>query len=301
MKSTPLMINSMPDGAMWQAVEERLRNNEKVLWVRNRVEWANETYRECCDRFRKRFPNGSISVYHSRFRYKDRSVRHRRVIDDFKADDKATILVATQVAEMSLDLSADLLITDIAPVPALIQRMGRLNRRSTPDNPQPVKSALVRALPEGEPNVCLPYEKDEIAVASRWIGALKSLSKSLNQRDLAEAFAQLNDEAEYDIAKAEERACFFSGLWRTRPGMTRGEGYTISVILEADLKACDDFDRYGEPSRDWLRGHEISIPVKEAVLRWPRAEGLRVAPSDQVDYDFNDETKEGTGAKWLKN
>jgi CRISPR-associated endonuclease/helicase Cas3 len=295
-----LIEDSMADGYMWKAVEERLRNNEKVLWVRNRVEWANETYRECCDRFREQFPNSSINVYHSRFRYKDRSARHRRVIDDFKADDKAAILVATQVAEMSLDLSADLLITDIAPVPALIQRMGRLNRRSTPDKPRPVKPALVRALPEGEPNVCLPYEKDEIVVACRWIGALKSLSKPLNQRDLAEAFAQLNDLAEYDIAKAEERACFFSGLWRTRPGMTRGEGYTISVILESDLKACDDFDRYGEPSRDWLRRHEVSIPVKEAALRWPRAGGLRIAPGDQVTYDFNDETKEGTGAKWLK-
>jgi CRISPR-associated endonuclease/helicase Cas3 len=296
-----LIDDSSADGDMWQDVEERLRNDEKVLWVRNRVEWANETYRECCERFRKRFPNSSINVYHSRFRYKDRSVRHRRVIDDFKADGKAAILVATQVAEMSLDLSADLLITDIAPVPALIQRMGRLNRRSTPDKPRPVKSALVRALAEGEPNVCLPYEKDEIVIASFWIGALKSLSKSLNQRDLAEAFAQLNNAAEYDISKAEERACFFSGLWRTRPGMTRGEGYTISVILEADLKVCDDFDRYGEPSRDWLRRHEISIPVKEAALRWPLAGGVRVAPGDQVVYDFNDETKEGTGARWLKN
>lgn len=296
-----LIDDSMDESAMWKAVEERLRNNEKVLWVRNRVEWANETYRECCDRFRERFSDGSINVYHSRFRYKDRSVRHRRVIDDFKADGKAAILVATQVAEMSLDLSADLLVMDIAPVPALIQRMGRLNRRSTPDKPRPAKWAIVRALPNGEPNVCLPYDKGEIEIASRWIGALKSLSKPLNQRDLAEAFAQLSDAGEYDIAKAEERACFFSGLWRTRPGMTRSEGYTISVILEADLKACDDFDKYGEPSRDWLRRHEVSIPVKEAALRWPRVGGLRVAPSDQVAYDFNDETKEGTGARWLEN
>lgn len=296
-----LIEDSMADDDMWQAVEERLRNDEKVLWVRNRVEWANETYRECCNRFHKRYPDSSINVYHSRFRYKDRSVRHRRVIDDFKTDSKATILVATQVAEMSLDLSADLLITDIAPVPALIQRMGRLNRRSTPNKPRPAKLALVRALPEGGPNVCLPYEKDEIEIASHWIVALKSLSKPLNQCDLAEAFAQLNDAAEYDIAKAEERACFFSGLWRTRPGMTRGEGYTISVILEANLKACDDFDKYGEPSRDWLRQHEVSIPIKEVALRWPRTGGLRVAPTDQVVYDFNDETKEGTGARWLKN
>jgi CRISPR-associated endonuclease/helicase Cas3 len=296
-----LIDDSMDDKTIWQAIEERLRNNEKVLWVRNRVEWANETYRECSDRFRKRYPNSAINVYHSRFRYKDRSVRHRRVIDDFKGDDRAVILVATQVAEMSLDLSADLLITDIAPVPALIQRMGRLNRRSTPDKPRPVKWAIIRSLPEAVPNVCLPYDKDEIEIASRWIGMLKSLSKSLNQHDLAETFAQLNDTTECDITKAEERACFFSGLWRTRPGMTRAEGYTIGVILEADLNACDEFDRYGEPSRDWLRCHEVSIPIKEMALRWRRAGGLRVAPDDQVAYDFNEETKEGTGARWQKN
>ncbi|HEX9005605.1 MAG TPA: CRISPR-associated helicase Cas3', partial [Blastocatellia bacterium] len=295
-----LIEDSKTDEEMWQAIEERLSKNEKVLWVRNRVNWANDSYADCLSKFRSRFPDCSINVYHSRFRYKDRSVRHRRVIDDFKSDGKAAILIATQVAEMSLDLSADLLITDIAPVPSLIQRMGRLNRRSTPDKPQPPKPGLIRSLPEGEPNVCLPYEKEEIEMSASWITALKSSSKPLSQRDLAEEFARLNNAAEYDIAKAEERAIFFSGLWRTRPGMTRGEGYTMSVILEADLKKCDDF-KYGEPSPDWLRQHEVSIPIKEAALRWPKVGHLRVAPSDQVEYDFDDKTKEGTGAKWLKN
>lgn len=295
-----LIEDSKSDEEIWQAIEERLSKNEKVLWVRNRVNWANNSYADCLSRFRSRFPDCSINVYHSRFRYKDRSVRHRRVIDDFKTDSKAAILIATQVAEMSLDLSADLLITDIAPVPSLIQRMGRLNRRSTPDKPQPPKPALIRSLPEGEPNVCLPYDKDELEISANWVAGLKSISKPLNQRDLAEEFARLNNAAEYDIAKAEERAIFFSGLWRTRPGMTRGEGYTMSVILEADLNKCDDF-KDGEPSPNWLRQHEVSIPIKEAALRWQKVGHLRIAPSDQVEYDFDDTTKEGTGAKWLKN
>jgi CRISPR-associated endonuclease/helicase Cas3 len=294
-----LIDDSPTDEEIWQAIEERLSKNEKVLWVRNRVAWANNSYANSLAELRSRFPDCSINVYHSRFRYKDRSVRHRRVIDDFKTDGKAAILVATQVAEMSLDLSADLLITDIAPVPSLIQRMGRLNRRSTPDKPQAPKPALIRSLPENEPNVCLPYEKEELEISARWITALKSFSKSLNQRDLAEEFARLNNAAEYDIARAEERAVFFSGLWRTRPGMTRAEGYTMSVILEGDLKTCNDF-KYGEPSPDWLRQHEVSIPIKEAALRWQRVGHLRVAPSDQVGYDFDDTTKEGTGAEWLK-
>jgi CRISPR-associated endonuclease/helicase Cas3 len=297
-----LIDDSKTDSEMWQAVEDCLRASGKVLWVRNRVDWANDTYDKCLGWFSAKFPACSINVYHSRFRYKDRSHRHRRVIDDFKTEGKAAILVATQVAEMSLDLSADLLITDIAPVPSLIQRMGRLNRKAEPnrDNPPPAKPALIRALPQEKRGVFLPYKQEEIETTTRWIGALKALNKPLNQRELADAFARFNNAAEYDIANAEERACFFSGLWRTRPGSTRGDGYTIRVILQDDFERCDDFE-YGEPSRDWMRQHEVSIPVKDTALRWRRAKGVRIAPSDQVKYDFNDTTKEGTGAKWLEN
>jgi CRISPR-associated endonuclease/helicase Cas3 len=128
---------------VWDAVRECVANNGKVLWVRNRVEWANTTYTQA----KKEFPDIYVNVYHSRLRYKDRSERHRQVIDNFKRQGQAAILVATQVAEMSLNLSADLLITDIAPVPALIQRMGRLNRRATPANPGQPKRAFICQLP----------------------------------------------------------------------------------------------------------------------------------------------------------
>jgi CRISPR-associated endonuclease/helicase Cas3 len=140
----------------------------EVLWVRNRVDWANHTFTEC----RKRYPSLYVDLYHSRFRYKDRSVRHRRVIDHFKTTDAGAILIATQVAEMSLDLSADLLITDLAPIPSLIQRLGRLNRRSVPEHPQPPQPALVRTLPHGEVHVELPYEKTELDKARQWLHAL---------------------------------------------------------------------------------------------------------------------------------
>jgi CRISPR-associated helicase Cas3 len=298
-----LIDDSATDEVMWQAIEDRLSKNEKVLWVRNRVDWANESYVACLSKLRSRFPDCSINVYHSRFRYRDRSHRHRRVIDDFKTKGKAAILVATQVAEMSLDLSADLLITDIAPVPSLIQRMGRLNRKAepNPNNPPLPKPALIRELPQEKGDVYLPYKQEEIETTTRWVDALKELNKPLNQCELADAFARFNNATEYDIAKSEERAVFFSGLWRTRPGMTRGEGYTMSVLLEDDLKKCNDFDRYGDPSRDWLRQHEVAIPIKEAALRWQKVSNLRVAPGDQVGYDFDDTTKEGTGARWLKN
>ena len=289
-----LIDDSTSEPELWQAVEDCLAHKGKVLWVRNRVEWANHIYAKC----QNRFPQVYSNVYHSRFRYRDRSHRHRQVIDRFKRKNEPAILIATQVAEMSLDLSADLLVTDLAPIPSLIQRMGRLNRFAELADPQP-KPAIIRTLPRDERNVELPYQKDELARAEQWIQLLKDHQRAINQSDLSQAFVALSTAEQCDFAAAEQRACFFSGLWRTRPGQTRGEGHTVSVILEHDLKNCDDFNTNGEPKRDWLREHEVSILFKESVLKWSRIGSLRVAPESSVIYDFDEETKEGTGAKWL--
>jgi CRISPR-associated endonuclease/helicase Cas3 len=292
----------MDGKSAWERVEHCVThlsgtNQGKVLWVCNRVDWANRLYHLA----REQFPHIPAYVYHSRLRYKDRSKRHRRVIDDFKQVGQPAILIATQVAEMSLDLSADLLISDIAPIPALIQRMGRLNRRATPEKPGQPKSALICPVTEQDAK---PYELSELQLAECWINELQTLQEPLHQKHLSDYFERVTDPSEFNLAKAEERACFFSGLWRTRPGMTRGEGYTISVILQKDYEKCDDLE-FGQPSRDWLRKHEVSIPVKEAALKWERVAGIRIAPEEQVIYDEYDNAEtnpnsyQGTGARWL--
>jgi CRISPR-associated endonuclease/helicase Cas3 len=280
-------------------IERCLTDNGKVLWVRNRVEWANQTYRNCQEQFAK----VAVNVYHSRLRYKDRSKRHRKVIDTFKGGNGAAILVATQVAEMSLDLSADLLVTDLAPIPSLIQRMGRLNRTLTPETPETEripKPALICPLPSSEPKAELPYDSSQLETAKKWIAVLLERNESLNQRDLSEGFGQFSEEKEFGLEKAEQMACFFSGLWQTRPGNTRGEGHTISVILEGDKKEWERKNLSALPSSGWLREHEVSIPIRDEALRWERLAGLRVAPSDAVAYDYDESTREGTGARWRR-
>jgi CRISPR-associated endonuclease/helicase Cas3 len=274
-------------------IERCLAEGGKVLWVRNRVEWANQTYRNCQEQFNEVV----VNIYHSRLRYKDRSIRHRQVIDSFKRKNGGAILIATQVAEMSLDLSADLLVTDLAPIPSLIQRMGRLNRRLTPDTPEKerrAKPALFCHLPPGAPKVELPYDTLQLEAAKKWIAALLERDEPLNQRELSETFGQFSEEKEFDLKKAEQLACFFSGLWQTRPGNT------ISVILERDKEAWERKHPNAPPSSDWLREHEVSIPIRDEALRWERISGLRLAPHNAVAYDYDESTHEGTGARWQR-
>src|SRR5262249_30797822 len=89
-----------------------------------------------------------IIVYHSRFRYRDRVKRQEQVVAEFAYHNEGPnkgkrvkpggcLVITTQVCEMSLDISADLMVTATCPLPALVQRLGRLNRYATGDDPWP--------------------------------------------------------------------------------------------------------------------------------------------------------------------
>jgi len=68
-----------------------------------------------------------IELLHSRFIYKHRCDKEDKIINWIKAG-KSFILVATQVIEVSLDISFDFMVTECAPLGSLVQRFGRVNR-----------------------------------------------------------------------------------------------------------------------------------------------------------------------------
>jgi CRISPR-associated endonuclease/helicase Cas3 len=77
----------------------------------------------------------AVYLFHARFPSDERRAREGLVLRLFGKDGyekpcrpSATILVATQVAEQSLDLDFDAMISDLAPADLLMQRAGRLHR-----------------------------------------------------------------------------------------------------------------------------------------------------------------------------
>jgi CRISPR-associated endonuclease/helicase Cas3 len=113
---------------------------QSVCWIRNTVEQARELY----DQIKESnvVPGSSLRLVHSRFTLFDRSEKERDLERLFgpkstAADRSGQIVIATQVVEQSLDLDFDLLISDLAPIDALIQRAGRLkrHRRDRSGNP----------------------------------------------------------------------------------------------------------------------------------------------------------------------
>ena len=97
-----------------------------TLVVVNRVGDAQEIYRrlvrECASTTR-------VALAHSRFRRHERTAWAESFLSRTATGDGTdTIVVATQVVEAGVDLSADVLLTEAAPWPSLVQRFGRVAR-----------------------------------------------------------------------------------------------------------------------------------------------------------------------------
>ncbi len=124
-------VRFMPGDDLVDACLDRANRGECVLWIRNTVNDAQETYRHLCGRNHEGGPE--IALLHARFPLFRREALENEWLERLgksrvRRPGRGCVLVSTQVAEQSVDIDADLLITDLAPTDMLLQRLGRLWR-----------------------------------------------------------------------------------------------------------------------------------------------------------------------------
>ncbi len=75
-----------------------------------------------------------MAPHHSRYAKTDRQLLDKAIEAAFGRGGASggCVAVATQTVEQSLDIDADLLITDLCPIDVLLQRIGRLHRHKQP-------------------------------------------------------------------------------------------------------------------------------------------------------------------------
>ncbi|MFE4665566.1 type I-E CRISPR-associated protein Cse1/CasA [Streptomyces sp. NPDC056716] len=145
----PVTVSPAASGRRTDVVVERLADDDTVLAdrlvqeltdggcalvVRNTVDRVTDT----AAALRARFGAEHVTVAHARFVDVDRARKDASLLDRFGPPGRdgtsrhrprgTHIVVASQVAEQSLDVDFDLLVTDLCPVDLLLQRMGRLHR-----------------------------------------------------------------------------------------------------------------------------------------------------------------------------
>jgi CRISPR-associated endonuclease/helicase Cas3 len=97
-------------------IESFLREGLRVLAVCNTVRRAQELYMKLATF------SASAELFHGRFILRDREDKEHRL-------PVVQLLVGTQAVEVSLDLDFDVGFFEPAPVDALVQRLGRINRK----------------------------------------------------------------------------------------------------------------------------------------------------------------------------
>jgi CRISPR-associated endonuclease/helicase Cas3 len=145
--STPLTIGKGVDVVASEDAIGLLAQQcgRKVAVYVNQVERAKALARAA----RKALPNSRVFCYHSELAGVDRSLLEIQAVAAFR-ENRPAVLVATQAAELSLDISADVMITELAPADVLVQRAGRLNRRATTPTLQDGTNALCWVAPTGD-------------------------------------------------------------------------------------------------------------------------------------------------------
>ena len=142
--------------AVWSRHSAVTTSSPLTLVICNTVDRARALFDALARRVNG--PAPSLFLVHSRFRGVERSAWRALLTENGSqaADSAGRIIVATQVVEAGVDLSADLLVTELCPWASLVQRAGRLARRGGSG------SLVVFDL---EDKAAPPYDADALAAA----------------------------------------------------------------------------------------------------------------------------------------
>lgn len=215
---------------------DNINNGKKVLVVCNRVKTAQERYMELKDCY----PDVPILLLHSRFKKGDRAEKEHELLglDDkgapigkFNTSEEACIVVSTQVVEVSLDISFDIMFTECAPLDALIQRFGRVNRKRNSSTIGNFKPIHVIAPPE-DAKEALPYDLEILVRSFEQLPDGEVLHESELQSKIDKVFFDIN------FMEIEKHSIFkLDGKWNIPP-LVHNRKAALLDLLEIDSVNC---------------------------------------------------------------
>ncbi len=249
----------------WEKSSEVLDNainkeKKKVLIVCNKVPHAQEVY----ERIKTSFPNTEKLLLHSRFTRKDRNNKEfdlmgkdedGQPLNQYNTAQHASIVVSTQVVEVSLDISFDLMITETAPLDAMVQRFGRINRERKTDQAGILKPVYVVA-PPTDKKEALPYDVEILQKSNDILP-----EGALHERSLQYLIDQVYPEIQ--ILPIEKHAVFKEDETWNIDCLTHRPNSVLVEMLDIDTVSCiKEQDKNWYMEADFEERMLMEIPVR---------------------------------------
>ena len=250
-------ILTVAEGNILTSLNNIKNSIEKVgstLVVCNHVPSAQIVYEE--------LGKEGATLLHSRFCRRDRDDKEKALESELPK-----VLVATQVVEVSLDIDFEQAYIEPAPIDALVQRLGRVNRRG---KRPPANVTVFRE----QINKFPIYNKD---LTKKSLEELESLSNPLSESDLVEATNRVyengyekedwnsyNNALNHPLIK-DYKKTLVAGVhndW-TEQVIEKADG-TIDLLPESLRKEYDNFDSMGL----WLEANRLFVPVRTQSLSY---------------------------------
>ncbi|WP_239372477.1 CRISPR-associated helicase Cas3' [Frankia sp. Cj5] len=260
-----------------------LSEGRSVLVVANTVRSAQALFEALAPAARAVHPDDDDAalLLHSRFRARDRAAIERRVAarhperepgEPALREGRGGLVVSTQVLEVSLCLDFDRGVSELAPIEAVAQRAGRVNRRGRhPDGPVEFRVHAVSSH--------LPYEEEALdaawAAMQRTVTGDPMISEHTIGAWLADVYATPWGQQWAQIAREARDEFAAAFLTFRQPFEDRGE---FAARLDKDFDTvhvlhADDVDEYRTLS-DRRDGHPLLAEGLLIPIRFGQYAGL---------------------------
>jgi len=244
-----------------EAVDEIFRayfeNQRRVLVIVNTVSKAISIARALRQMIEEAGGDPTdVLLIHSRYMYRDRA-RVEDLIDSY--NDRPHILVSTQVCEVSLDISYDLLFTEIAPIGDLIQRFGRVNRYNKRIKKPNVFIFKPKVIEDNRRRKYYPYELEELKTSMKILMELEG-DQLVNELKLLE---KIDEVLSVDDIFRSLRG-FRLDVWEE----ISKNFFSVSLNeeeLRAFLEYRERFNIFAVPHPDHIVHEETKMKLKEAI------------------------------------
>lgn len=234
-----------------EIIQKAVDEKQKILIVCNQVKRSQQTY----EYIGETYPNVSKMLIHSRFKRGDRSLLEKQLKDEFNRMTDACIVVSTQVVEVSLDISFDLMITESAPIDAMIQRFGRINRKRTDETIGKFKDIYVIQPPK-DPKDALPYDMEVLA---------RSYEALPDQEVIEESTLQSRIDAVYPnthfMNLDYSGVVFVNGRWQIKELCHNAKSALLEVLDINSAVCITENDKEAYLNTNGTNRAEFEIPV----------------------------------------